>query len=59
MNRALEKLHCLLKRRGVTLSAAALGTMLAGQVVSAAPAGLAAGKLILSLAPIFHNLLAA
>ena len=43
VNRALEKLHSLLKRRGVTLSAAALGTMLAGQVVSAAPAGLAAG----------------
>ena len=43
VNRALEKLHSLLKRRGVTLSAAALGTMLPGQVVSAAPAGLAAG----------------
>jgi RNA polymerase sigma factor (sigma-70 family) len=43
VNRALEKLHSLLKRRGVTLSAAALGTALAGQVVTAAPAGLAAG----------------
>ena len=43
VNRALEKLHSLLKRRGVTLSAAALGTMLAGQVVSAAPAGMATG----------------
>jgi hypothetical protein len=43
VNRALEKLHSLLKRRGVTLSAAALGTMLAGQVVSAAPTGLAVG----------------
>src|SRR5512137_792363 len=43
VNRALEKLQSLLKRRGVTLSAAALGTALAGQVVTAAPAGLAAG----------------
>lgn len=43
VNRALDKLHALLKRRGVTLSAAALGTALAGQVVAAAPAGLAAG----------------
>jgi RNA polymerase sigma factor (sigma-70 family) len=43
VNRALEKLHSLLKRRGVTLSAAALGTALAGQIVTAAPAGLAAG----------------
>jgi RNA polymerase sigma factor (sigma-70 family) len=43
VNRALEKLHSILKRRGVTLSAAALGTTLAGQVVSAAPVGLAAG----------------
>ena len=43
VNRALEKLHSLLKRRGVTLSAAVLATLLAGQVVSAAPAGLAAG----------------
>ena len=43
VNRALEKLHSLLTRRGVTLPAAALGTALAGQVVTAAPAGLAAG----------------
>ena len=43
VNRALEKLQSLLKRRGVTLSAAALGTALAGQAVTAAPAGLAAG----------------
>ena len=43
VNRALEKLHSLLKRRGVTLSAAALGTALASQVVTAAPVGLAAG----------------
>src|ERR1035438_6344836 len=43
VNRALDKLESLLKRRGVTLSAAALGTALAGQAVTAAPAGLAAG----------------
>ena len=43
VNRALDKLHSLLKRRGVTLSGAALGTALASQVVTAAPAGLAAG----------------
>jgi RNA polymerase sigma factor (sigma-70 family) len=39
--RALEKLHTLLKRRGIAFSAAALGTALAGQAVTAAPAGLA------------------
>jgi RNA polymerase sigma factor (sigma-70 family) len=42
VTRALEKLHVLLKHRGVTLSAAALGTALAGEAVTAAPAGLAA-----------------
>ncbi|HVM62931.1 MAG TPA: sigma-70 family RNA polymerase sigma factor [Verrucomicrobiae bacterium] len=42
VNRALEKLHVLLKRCGVTLSAAALGTVLTTEAVSAAPAGLAA-----------------
>ena len=41
VNRALEKLHTLLKHRGVTLSAAALGTVLAAGAVTAAPAGLA------------------
>ncbi len=40
--RALEKLHLLLKRRGVTLSAAVLATALAGEAVKAAPTGLAA-----------------
>jgi RNA polymerase sigma factor (sigma-70 family) len=40
--RALEKLHAILKRRGVTFSAAALGTALAAGTVTAAPAGLAA-----------------
>ena len=38
VSRALEKLHGILKRRGVTLSAAALGTVLAGEAVMAAPA---------------------
>jgi RNA polymerase sigma factor (sigma-70 family) len=43
VNRALDKLHSLHKHRGVTLSAAALATALTGQVVTPAPAGLAAG----------------
>jgi RNA polymerase sigma factor (sigma-70 family) len=43
VNRALEKLHLLLTQRGVTLSAAALGSILATEAVTAAPAGLAAG----------------
>src|SRR5579863_4679572 len=42
VNRALEKLQVILKGRGVTLSAAALGTALAADAVIAAPAGLAA-----------------
>jgi hypothetical protein len=42
VNRALEKLRLLLAHRGVSLSAAALGTALAAQAVSAAPAGLSA-----------------
>jgi len=41
VNRALEKLHSLLKQRGVSLSAAALGAVLTADVVTAAPAGLA------------------
>jgi RNA polymerase sigma factor (sigma-70 family) len=41
VNRAMEKLHSLLKHRGVTLSAAALGTVLTAEAVIAAPAGLA------------------
>jgi hypothetical protein len=40
--RALEKMHLIFKRRGVTLSAAALGTALAAEAVTAAPVGLAA-----------------
>jgi RNA polymerase sigma factor (sigma-70 family) len=42
VNRAVDKLHGLLKQRGVTMSAAALGTALATEAVTAAPAGLAA-----------------
>src|SRR5207249_858705 len=41
VNRALGKLHSLLKQRGVTLSSAALGAVLTAQTISAAPAGLA------------------
>jgi len=41
VNRAVEKLHILLKHRGVALSAAALGTLLTAKAVTAAPAGLA------------------
>src|ERR1019366_3286101 len=41
VGRALEKLHVLLRQRGATLSAAALGTALAAEAVTAAPAGLA------------------
>lgn len=41
VNRAVEKLRNLLQRRGVTLSAAALGTALGGGAVTAAPVGLA------------------
>lgn len=43
VTRALEQLHLMLSRRGLTLSVAALGTVLAGEAVTAAPAGLAAG----------------
>jgi RNA polymerase sigma factor (sigma-70 family) len=53
VTRALEKLHALLKHRGVTLSAAAFGTALASEAVTAAPAGLAvsiSGAALLSAA---------
>ncbi len=42
VSRALEKLRALLTRRGVTISVAALGTALASETLTAAPAGLAA-----------------
>jgi hypothetical protein len=41
VTRALDKLHTLLTHRGATLSLAALGTALATETVTAAPAGLA------------------
>jgi RNA polymerase sigma factor (sigma-70 family) len=41
VNRALEKLELLLRRQGVSLPAAALGTALAGEAVAAGPVGLA------------------
>jgi len=43
VTRALEKLHVRLARRGVMLPATALGVVLTGEAVSAAPAELAAG----------------
>lgn len=42
VSRALEKLHILLKRHGITFSVAVLGVVLAEEAVTAAPAGLAA-----------------
>jgi hypothetical protein len=50
VNRALEKLRSTLQRRGVTLSAAALGTVLGAEAVTAPPAGLAASVLASALA---------
>lgn len=41
VDRALDKLHGLLQLKGVTLPVAALGTILAGEAVTAAPWGLA------------------
>jgi hypothetical protein len=41
VNRALEKLHSLLKHRGVNLSIGGLGTVLTTEAITAAPAGLA------------------
>lgn len=42
VDRALEKLHALLAKRGVTSTAAALSVVLANQAIAAAPAPLAA-----------------
>jgi hypothetical protein len=42
VDRALAQLEHLLRRRGMALSAAALGSLLAGHAVTAAPAGLTA-----------------
>jgi RNA polymerase sigma factor (sigma-70 family) len=41
VTRALDKLHLLLKHRGVTLSAAALGAVLSTEAATAPPVGLA------------------
>ena len=41
VNRALEKLHTLLRQRGVALSITALGSLLTAEAATAAPAGLA------------------
>ncbi|HEY5914001.1 MAG TPA: sigma-70 family RNA polymerase sigma factor [Verrucomicrobiae bacterium] len=40
VNRALEKLHALLRQKGVTASVAAVGSVLTVEAVTAAPAGL-------------------
>ena len=50
VKRALEKLHVLLKHRGVTMSVAALGTVLTTGAVTAAPAGLALATSSVALA---------
>jgi RNA polymerase sigma factor (sigma-70 family) len=50
VTRALDKLQSLLKRRGVSFPAAALGLVLAEQAVAAAPAGLARTIIGLALA---------
>lgn len=50
VNRALDKLREILRRRGVTLSTTALATALGAQAVTAAPAGLAAAIATTSLA---------
>ena len=52
VERALDKLHGLLARRGVTSTAGALGTVLAHQAVAAGPAGLAADLAASALAAI-------
>jgi RNA polymerase sigma factor (sigma-70 family) len=50
VNRALDKLQLLLRRRGVACSVTALGAVLAAQAVAAAPAGFAAGVATSALA---------
>jgi hypothetical protein len=50
VNRAVEKLHTVLRRRGVALPLAALGAALGAEMVTAAPAGLAASISGLALA---------
>ena len=50
VSRALEKLRSLLTERGVTLSVVLLSTLLAGRIIHAAPADLAAKAARLALA---------
>jgi RNA polymerase sigma factor (sigma-70 family) len=50
VNRAVDKLHGLLTRRGVALSAAGLATALGTHAISAAPVGMAAGIATVALA---------
>jgi RNA polymerase sigma factor (sigma-70 family) len=50
VSRALDQLHVILTRRGIALSVAALGAALAGEAVTAAPAGLSASVARLVLA---------
>ena len=49
VNRALEKLHGLLRIRGVALSTVGLATILGTKVVAAAPTGLATGITVAAL----------
>ena len=50
VDRALDKLHGVLVRRGINSTATALGAVLAGQVATAAPATLAASVTSVALA---------
>ena len=50
VDRALEKLHILLKHRGATLSVGTLGIVLATQAVTAAPEGFAGSVIATALA---------
>lgn len=49
VTRALDQLHLMLTRRGIALSAAALGTALAAEAVTAAPTSLAAATIAAAL----------
>ena len=55
VERALEKLHALLARRGVTSTTAALGVALGNQIGVAAPAGLAASVSGVALAGVVNS----
>lgn len=51
VERALDKLAALLSRRGITSTAAALGTVIGAQIATAAPSGLAASVVSAALVP--------